>query len=95
MANPDQVDGVVTTDHPTKAVDHRQRARLTAAAIIGAVVAAFAIVNLENVKIHWIVTTGHVPLILIIALAFLLGMAADRLLVVRARRRSKAVADEP
>jgi uncharacterized integral membrane protein len=95
MANPDSVDSVVTTDHPTKAVDHRQRGRLTAAAIIGAVVAAFAIVNLDNVKIHWIVTTGHVPLILIVALAFLLGMAVDRLLVVRAKRRSKTVTDEP
>ena len=95
MANPDSVDSVVTTDHPTKAVDRRQRARLTAAAIIGALVAAFADRQPQERQVHWVVTTGHVPLILIIALAFLLGMAVDRLLVVRAKQRSKAVPDEP
>ncbi len=68
----------------------RDRPRLIAAAIIGAVVAAFALLNLDDVRVHWIVATGQTPLILVIVLAFLLGMAADRLFVVRAKRRRRA-----
>jgi uncharacterized integral membrane protein len=68
----------------------RDRARIVAAAIIGALVAAFALLNLDDVRVHWIVATGQTPLILVILLAFALGMAADRLFVVRARRRRRA-----
>ncbi len=79
---------------PTDSTGHkpatRDRARLVASAIIGAVVAAFALLNLDGVRVHWIVATGQTPLILVIVLAFLLGMAADRLFVVRAKRRRRA-----
>lgn len=68
----------------------RDRARFIAAAIIGALVAAFALLNLDDVKVHWIVASGQTPLILVIVLAFALGMAVDRLFIVRARRRRKA-----
>jgi uncharacterized integral membrane protein len=65
----------------------RERARLVAVAIIAVVITVFAVLNLNSVKVHWLVTTNHAPLIVVIVLAFLLGVAADRLLVVRARRR--------
>jgi uncharacterized integral membrane protein len=64
----------------------RDRARLISAGVLGAVVAAFALLNVGDVKVHWLVTTGRTPLIVVIALAFLLGMIVDRL-VIRARRR--------
>ena len=64
----------------------RERGRLIAAAVLGAVVAAFALVNLGDVKVHWIVASGHTPLIVVIAVAFILGMLVDRLLI-RARRK--------
>jgi uncharacterized integral membrane protein len=38
------------------------------------------------VKVHWLVATGRTPLIVVIAVAFLLGMLIDRL-VIRARRK--------
>ena len=77
---------------PTSATEKpaRDGARIVAAAIIGAVVAAFALLNLDDVRVHWIVASGQTPLILVIVLAFALGMAADRLFVVRARRRRRA-----
>ncbi len=78
------------TDSTGQKPARRDRARLVASAIIGAVVAAFALLNLDNVRVHWIVATGQTPLILVIVLAFLLGMAADRLFVVRAKRRRRA-----
>jgi uncharacterized integral membrane protein len=69
--------------------DRRQRARLISAAVLGAVVTAFALLNLDGVKVHWLVATGQTPLIVVIAFAFLLGMLVDRL-VIRAKRKRGA-----
>jgi uncharacterized integral membrane protein len=72
----------------------RDSARLIAAAIIGGVVAVFALLNLNDVKVHWLVATGQTPLIVVIALAFALGMLADRLVIIRARRKRRAAASD-
>jgi uncharacterized integral membrane protein len=66
--------------------ERRERARLISAGVLGAVVTAFALLNLGDVKVHWLVTTGRTPLIVVIALAFLLGVIVDRL-VIRSRRK--------
>jgi uncharacterized integral membrane protein len=78
-------------EHPPgrSPAERRQRARLISAAVLGAVVAAFALVNVGDVKVHWLVATGRTPLIIVIALAFVLGMIVDRL-VIRARRKRRA-----
>jgi uncharacterized integral membrane protein len=62
---------------------------LIAAGIIGALIVVFAIVNLNQVKVHWIVTTGQTPLILVIGVAFLLGIVVDRL-AIRVRRKRQS-----
>jgi uncharacterized integral membrane protein len=69
--------------------ERRDRARLIAAGVIGALIVVFAIVNLDQVKVHWLVTTGKTPLILVIGVAFLLGIVADRL-AIRARRKKQS-----
>jgi uncharacterized integral membrane protein len=71
----------------------RDRARLTAAAILGGLLAIFAVLNLGDVSVNWIVTSGQTPLIVVIAIAFVLGIAVDRLLLVRARRKRRALSD--
>jgi uncharacterized integral membrane protein len=68
-------------------------ARLLVAGAIAAILTAFALLNLDKVKVHWLVTTGRTPLIFVIVVAFLLGMAADRVLLLRGRRR-RSKADE-
>jgi uncharacterized integral membrane protein len=68
----------------------RERARLTAAVILGALAVAFAVVNLSNVKVDWIVGSAHSPLILVIVVSVLIGVGIDRLAVRRARTRSKS-----
>ncbi len=68
--------------------ERRERARLAAATVLGAVMAAFALLNLGDVKVHWLITTGRTPLIVVIAFAFILGMLVDRL-IVRARRKRR------
>lgn len=72
--------------------ERRHRARVISAAVLAAVVTAFALLNVDDVKVHWLVATGQTPLIVVIALAFLLGMLVDRL-VIRAKR--KRVASRP
>ncbi len=52
--------------------------------------AAFALVNLNDVNVHWVIATGQTPLIVVIVLALLLGIVADRLLLARARRKRRA-----
>ena len=48
--------------------------------------AAFALLNLDDVKVHWIVGTSRPPLFFVIVIAFLGGVAVDRL-VLRAKRK--------
>jgi uncharacterized integral membrane protein len=68
----------------------RERARLTAALILGGLGVAFALVNLGNVKVDWIVGSAHSPLILVIAVSVLIGVGIDRLAVRRASKRGKS-----
>ena len=68
----------------------RDRARLIAALILIAVGLAFALVNLHNVKVNWVVGSAHSPLILVIAVSVLIGVGIDRIAVSRARKRSKS-----
>lgn len=75
---------------PRKAAGRGERARLIAAALIGAVVGAFALLNLNDIKVHWLIATGQTPLIVVIVFAFLLGIVVDRLVLVRAKRRRRS-----
>ena len=70
-------------------ISRRERARLIAAVVIAALLTAFAVLNVNDVKVHWIITTGQTPLIIVIVVSFLLGIVIDRLLVVRSRRRKQ------
>jgi uncharacterized integral membrane protein len=59
-----------------------------AALILAIVVIVFAVVNLQTVKVHWLVTTTRTPLIVVIAVAGLLGAAIGA--IVRRRRRQRS-----
>ncbi len=91
MTEPNPIDGGRTSgEPPIVRSGRRDRAQVIAAAIVGALVAVFAVLNLNDVKVHWLVTTSQTPLILVVLLAFVLGIVGDRLLVIRARRRDRA-----
>jgi uncharacterized integral membrane protein len=68
----------------------RRRRRETLAAVIGALLAAFALLNLGDVKVDWIITSAETPLIVVIGLAVLLGGVLDRLLIRRKKRQQIA-----
>lgn len=51
----------------------KENRRLVLGLVVGAIVAAFAIVNLDQVRVNWLVTETDTPLILVIAVTFALG----------------------
>jgi uncharacterized integral membrane protein len=61
----------------TKAAPHRskgERVRAVGPMLLAAVLIAFAVLNLNQVKVDWIVGSGHAPLIVVIAISVLLGV---------------------
>ncbi len=68
------------------------RERLRALGMLGGAVVfvAFALVNLEQVKVDWIIGSGHAPLIVVIAISALVGIvltySGERLSRKRRRR---------
>jgi uncharacterized integral membrane protein len=67
----------------------RERMRLLGAVIAAVLVTVFAVVNVDEVEVNWLVGTWSTPLIVVIAVSALFGAALDRLLQVRSRRRAK------
>jgi uncharacterized integral membrane protein len=65
----------------------RERARSTGIVLLAVLITLFAVLNLDEVKVHWIIGSGHAPLIIVIVISVLFGIVltyfADRL----ARRR--------
>lgn len=76
-------------ESPDQSVTQRRRRRGVAAAVLGALVALFSVLNLGDVKVHWLITTAHTPLIIVILLSALFGIAIDRLVILRGSRRRK------
>jgi uncharacterized integral membrane protein len=63
----------------------RQRARLVGGLALGGLGVAFAVANLAEVEVNWIVGTWDTPLIIVIAISILVGAALGYL---AARRRA-------
>jgi uncharacterized integral membrane protein len=63
----------------------RDRTRAIAGFTLGAIVALFAVLNLDEVKVSWIVGTWQTPLIIVISISVIVGAAIGWLL---ARRRA-------
>jgi uncharacterized integral membrane protein len=65
----------------------RQQARLIAFLALGGLGVAFAVLNLDEVEVNWIVGTWDTPLIIVIAISVLVGAALGFL---AARRRKES-----
>ena len=63
----------------------KESARLVAVAAVSAIVALFAVLNLDEVEVNWIIGTFDTPLIVVIAVSVLVGAALG---YVAARRRT-------
>jgi uncharacterized integral membrane protein len=63
----------------------RERARMVVAFGLGGLGALFAVLNLDDVDVNWVFGTWSTPLIVVIAISFLLGAAVGFL---ASRRRA-------
>ena len=52
----------------------REPLKLAAAALLGGLAVLFAVLNLDDVKVNWIVFTGRAPLIVVIVVSGLVGV---------------------
>jgi uncharacterized integral membrane protein len=52
----------------------RELARTGGLVVLAVLMTLFAVLNLEQVEVDWIFGTGHVPLIVVIALSVLVGV---------------------
>lgn len=64
----------------------REQARLAGVAVLAALAAAFAVLNLDEVKVNYILGTGHPPLIIVIAACLAVGLAIGLLAGRRTRK---------
>jgi uncharacterized integral membrane protein len=77
-------------DSATGTSDRKARARTIAAGLLGVLLTLFAVLNGQSVRVHLLVSTVSMPLIVVIAVCSLLGVLIGWIV---ARRRAARRAD--
>jgi uncharacterized integral membrane protein len=62
----------------------REQSRTAALVVLAILITLFAVLNTDEVKVDWIVGSGHAPLIVVIVISLLVGVVLMRF----AERRS-------
>jgi uncharacterized integral membrane protein len=65
----------------------REQARQLAMVVLAILITLFAVLNLDDVKVDWIVGSGRAPLIIVIVISVLVGIALSQFAQRRASRR--------
>jgi uncharacterized integral membrane protein len=65
----------------------REQARRVSLLALAALIVAFAVTNLKEVKVKWIVGSGHAPLIIVIVVSLVVGVALGHFAERRSARR--------
>jgi uncharacterized integral membrane protein len=79
-----------TPGPPQAKADHRTRrewARTSAFVLLAVLITLFAVLNLDQVKVHWIVGSGNAPLIIVIVISLLVGIVLTHFAERRAAKR--------
>jgi uncharacterized integral membrane protein len=72
---------------PAKSSSRKENTRLVVVAAVSAIAALFAVLNLDEVEVNWIIGTWDTPLIIVVALSMVLGAGLGFLV---GRRRGSA-----
>jgi uncharacterized integral membrane protein len=72
---------------PPQKRSRRELARTAGLVVLAVFITLFAVLNLESVEVDWIFGSGQVPLIIVIAVSFLIGVVFTYLAERRSRRR--------
>jgi uncharacterized integral membrane protein len=67
----------------------RERARLAGAGALGILLTLFAVLNLDEVEVNWLLGTWSTPLIVVVIVSALIGVALDRIVQRRSRSTAK------
>jgi uncharacterized integral membrane protein len=62
------------TPGPRRRRSNRELARTAGAVALAVVMTLFAVFNLGEVKVNWILGSGHAPLIVVIVVSLLVGI---------------------
>jgi uncharacterized integral membrane protein len=65
----------------------RDRARTIGAVALAILITLFAVLNLNEVKVDWIIGSGHAPLIIVIVISLLVGIVITYVADRRSRRK--------
>ena len=74
-------------EHSGDGAPPARNTRLIAAAVLGGVIGLFALLNTDDVDVNWLLGTWSTPLIVVIAVSFLLGAGFGRVASRRRRRK--------
>lgn len=67
----------------------REQSRQIALLALAVLITLFAVLNVDEVKVHWIVGSGHAPLIIVIVVSLLIGIALSHFSQRRSSRRRR------
>jgi uncharacterized integral membrane protein len=76
-----------TPGPPEQKRSRREQARTAGMVALAVVITLFAVLNLESVKVNWILGTGEAPLIIVIVVSVLFGIVLTYLVDRRASKR--------
>jgi uncharacterized integral membrane protein len=65
----------------------RERARTSTLVALAVAITLFAVLNVDEVKVHYLVGTGEAPLIIVIVISLLIGIVLSHFADRRAGRR--------
>jgi uncharacterized integral membrane protein len=67
--------------------NRREQARTGALLVLAVLITLFAVFNLGEVKVNWVVGSGHAPLIIVIVISLLVGIVLTHFAERRAGKR--------
>jgi uncharacterized integral membrane protein len=73
-AQPGQLQEEQHEPQPTERRSRRETARTVALVVLAVLVTVFAFLNLNEVKVNWIIGSGKAPLIIVIVVSLLVGI---------------------
>jgi uncharacterized integral membrane protein len=65
----------------------REQMRTAVLVVLSILITLFAVLNLKEVRVNWIVGSGHAPLIIVIAISLLVGIVLAHFAQRRSGRR--------
>ncbi|HEY4427072.1 MAG TPA: LapA family protein [Solirubrobacteraceae bacterium] len=72
---------------PTERRSRRERSRTAALVVLAVLVTVFAVLNVKQVEVNWIVGSGKAPLIVVIVISLLVGIVLSYFAQRLSRRR--------